>query len=157
MTQAKPSRTAHHDTFAIERTYKAPIAKVFAAWGDPAFKRKWFVGPDEWVGSPHRLDFKVGGKESIAGGPAGGQVHRYEATYHDIVVNQRIVLSYDMYMDDVRISVSLATVELLPTDTGTRLIYTEQGVFLDGYDDAGSRERGTHGLLDQLEAALAAA
>jgi hypothetical protein len=37
-----------------------------------------------------------------------------------------------------------------------RLIYTEQGVFLDGYDDAGSRERGTRDLFDKLAAALAA-
>jgi uncharacterized protein YndB with AHSA1/START domain len=151
------TRSAHHDTFVIERTYQAPIAKVFEAWGTPAFKRKWFVGPDEWTRSPHRLDFKVGGKESIAGGPASGPLHRYDATYYDIVPNQRIVYAYDMHMDDVRISVSIATVELFPADTGTRLIYTEQGVFLDGYDDAGSRERGTHGLFDQLEAALAAA
>jgi hypothetical protein len=35
-------------------------------------------------------------------------------------------------------------------------VLTEQGVFLDGYDDAGSRERGTKGLLDKLEAALKA-
>jgi uncharacterized protein YndB with AHSA1/START domain len=156
MTQsAKPS--AHHDTFVIERTFQAPIAKVFSAWADPAFKRKWFGGPDEWTRSPHRLDFKVGGKESLSGGPAGGQLHRYEAAYHDIVANHRVVSTYDMYLDDVRISVSLATVELFPADAGgTRLVYTEQAVYLDGYDDAGSRERGTRGLFDQLEAALAA-
>jgi hypothetical protein len=50
--------------------------------------------------------------------------------------------------------VSLATIELKPAGKGTKLVITEQGVFLDGYDDAGSRERGTKGLLDQLEAAL---
>ena len=155
MTES-PTRSAHHDVFTIERTYKAPIAKVFDAWASPAFKRKWFIGPDEWTRSPHRLDFKVGGKESIAGGRAGGPLHRYDATYYDIVPDHRIVFAYDMHMDDVRISVSLATVQLFPVATGTRLVYTEQGVFLDGYDDAGSRERGTHGLLDQLAAALAA-
>ena len=37
---------------------------------------------------------------------------------------------------------------------GTRLVYTEQAVFLDGYDDAGSREHGTRGLFDQLAAYL---
>jgi hypothetical protein len=31
---------------------------------------------------------------------------------------------------------------------------TEQGAFLDGYDDAGSRERGTGFLLDSLGASL---
>jgi uncharacterized protein YndB with AHSA1/START domain len=40
---------------------------------------------------------------------------------------------------------------------GTRLVLTEQGAFLDGYDDAGSRERGTGGLLDALEKSLGGA
>jgi uncharacterized protein YndB with AHSA1/START domain len=70
------------------------------------------------------------------------------------VPNTRIISSYDMHLDDKRISVSLATVELEPAGAGTRLIYTEQGAFLDGYDDAGSREHGTRGLLDKLAAAL---
>jgi hypothetical protein len=37
---------------------------------------------------------------------------------------------------------------------GTRLVFTEQAVFLDGYDDAGSREHGTNWLLDKLGEAL---
>lgn len=60
-----------------------------------------------------------------------------------------------MHMDDIRTSVSLATIELFPSGTGTRLVMTEQGAFLDGYDDAGSREEGTKLLLDALGAALA--
>ena len=59
-----------------------------------------------------------------------------------------------MRFDDKRISVSLATVEFKPAGAGTRLIYTEQGAFLDGYDDAGSREHGTRELLNKLDAAL---
>jgi hypothetical protein len=50
--------------------------------------------------------------------------------------------------------VSLATVEFMPEGAGTLLIITEQGVFLDGYDDAGAREKGTRVLLDQLDVAL---
>ena len=55
-----------------------------------------------------------------------------------------------MYVGDAKISVSLATVEIAPEGSGTRLRFTEQAVFLDGYDDAGSRERGTAGLLENL-------
>ena len=68
--------------------------------------------------------------------------------------DQRIVYSYVMHLDEQRISVSLATIELLPDGKGTLLKLTEQGVFLDGYDDAGKREEGTKGLLDQLGLAL---
>ena len=37
---------------------------------------------------------------------------------------------------------------------GTHLVMTEPGAYLDGYDDAGSRERGTQHLLDALGASL---
>ncbi|MFL6111564.1 MAG: SRPBCC domain-containing protein, partial [Catenulispora sp.] len=78
----------------------------------------------------------------------------YEARYQDIVPNERIVTSYDMHMDDKRISVSLATVEFRPDGTGTRLVLTEQGAFLDGYDDPADRQRGTVELLDALAVEL---
>ncbi|HLZ71361.1 MAG TPA: SRPBCC family protein [Dehalococcoidia bacterium] len=148
-------RSVTHATFVIERTYAASPARVFAAWADPAAKARWFAGPDEWQPGPHELDFRVGGRERVSGVPRGGPVHTFEARYHDIVPNERIISSYDMYMDETRISASLATVELQPAGDGTRLIYTEQGAFLDGYDDPALREHGTAELLDALGAALA--
>jgi uncharacterized protein YndB with AHSA1/START domain len=66
------------------------------------------------------------------------------------VPDRRIVYAYAMQLDDVKISVSLATIEFVPSGAGTTLVLTEQGAFLDGYDDAGSREHGTGGLLDKL-------
>ena len=68
--------------------------------------------------------------------------------------NERIVSSYEMHMDKQRISVSLASMEFKPNGSGTTFVLTEQGVFLDGYDDAGERERGTRELIEQLETYL---
>lgn len=147
-------RSTNHSTFVIERTYDATPAQVFAAWADPVAKARWFGGPDEWDKGREEFDFRVGGREHVAGGPKGGPVHIFDARYHDIVPDRRIVYSYDMYLDERRISVSLATVEFKPAGGGTSLIFTEQGVFLDGYDDAGSREEGTRWLLGKLDAAL---
>jgi len=149
------ARSALHATFVIERVYAAAPARVFAAWADPHAKAKWFVGPDEWATSNHELDFRVGGHERVSGGPPGGPVHAYAAHIWDILPDRRIVVAYDMHLDDKRISVSLATVELKPEGAGTRLVYTEQGVFLDGFDQPAQREEGTAALLDQLGAALA--
>jgi hypothetical protein len=53
-----------------------------------------------------------------------------------------------------RISVSLSTLELSADGSGTRMRFTEQGVFLDGHDGIAERERGTKDLLDNLERAL---
>ncbi len=49
---------------------------------------------------------------------------------------------------------SLATVEMKAKGAGTLLVVTEQGAFLDGYDDVGRREHGTGFLLDRLGASL---
>jgi uncharacterized protein YndB with AHSA1/START domain len=148
-------RTIDHSTFVIERTYPAAPARVFAAWADPASKKKWFCGPDD-ANPHHELDFRVGGRETSRGGPPGGPVYRYDAVYRDIVPEQRIVSTYEMYMGDARISVSLATVELAPDGAGTRLTYTEHGAFLDGHDSAAQRRRGTEDLLDKLGGVLGA-
>jgi uncharacterized protein YndB with AHSA1/START domain len=85
---------------------------------------------------------------------AGGRVSSFDAHYQDIVPDQRIVYTYDMHLNETRISVSLATVEFKPAGAGTRMIFTEQAVFLDDFDDAGGRERGTRALLDNLDAEL---
>lgn len=111
-------------------------------------------GPRDWESGRYELDFRVGGRERASGGPPGGPVHHYDARYQDIVPDQRIIIAYDMHLDDIRISVSLATVELKPAGTGTRLTFTEQGAFLDGYDDPALREKGTRDLLDALGAEL---
>jgi uncharacterized protein YndB with AHSA1/START domain len=70
------------------------------------------------------------------------------------VRDRRIVFTYGMHVDGKRISVSLATVEFTPAGAGTRLIFTEQAVFLDGFVDGGGRERGTRAHLERLDAAL---
>jgi uncharacterized protein YndB with AHSA1/START domain len=147
-------RSANHATFVIERVYPASPARVFKAFADPVAKASWFGGPDEWNKSRGEFDFRVGGREALSGGPPDGVQHFFDARYYDIVPDQRIVFAYDLHLGENKISVSLVTVEIKPKGTGTRLTFTEQGVFLDGYDDAGRRERGTAELLDKLGASL---
>ena len=79
---------------------------------------------------------------------------QFDATYFDIVPDERIVYAYEMHIDGVKISVSLATIEFKAAGQGTTLVVTETGAFLDGYDDAGSRERGTAQLLEQVGLSL---
>ena len=147
-------RSVRHARFTIERLYPASRERVFKAFSDPVAKAKWFVGPDDWEKSDHKLDFRAGGKESVSGGPPGGPVHHYNCSYEDIVPDERIVTTYEMHLDKTRISVSLATFEFKPAGAGTRLLLTEQGAFLDGFDKPELREAGTRSLLDQLGTAL---
>ena len=147
-------RSAAHGTFALERVYDAAPARVFKAWADPAIKARWFVAPADWLQLERSMDFRIGGTERLRGRKGSGIVSTFDSVYHDIVPDQRIIYSYDMHLDERHISVSLATVELKAEGAGTRVVITEQGAFLDGYDDGGSRERGTRILLDQLGGAL---
>ncbi|TKB11559.1 MAG: polyketide cyclase [Mesorhizobium sp.] len=150
-------RSVAHSTFVIERVYPAAPEKVYFALSDPAAKKRWFVDPDDPQPNRHEMDFRVGGKEVNAGCPSDGQMHFYNAVYQDIVPNRRIVYSYELLFGETRVSVSLATIELIAEGKGTRLILTEQGAFFDGHDKPGTREHGTGELLDALGAALQAA
>ncbi len=141
--------TVTHANFTLERTYDAAPERVYRAWTDPAAKAQWFGDPSA-PGTDHRLDFRVGGTEHTSGGSGDGPVYSYDATYRDIVPNERIVYTYDMHMGEQRISVSLSTVEFFADGAGTRLVYTEQGAFLDGLDEPAAREHGTGELLDAL-------
>lgn len=138
-----------HSTFSLERTYDAPVAKVFHALSDKDAMGAWFGSPDTL-----EVDFRVGGGTVNSGEFEGGTVHTFKSTYHDIIPDERIVYSYDMWLNDNHISVSITTITFEPDGDGTHLTFTEQGVFLDGYDDAGSREHGTNELLDELGKAV---
>lgn len=147
-------RSVTHATITAERVYTAPPERVFAAWADPVVKARWFGYPDGWETIEYRLDFRMDGRELDRGGPAGGPVYTFDALYQEIVPNRRIVYTYAMDHDQTRVSVSLATVELVPAGDGTRLTVTEQGAFLDGHDTPGQREQVTEALLEELEGVL---
>ena len=150
------SRSAVQGSFTLERTYPASRQRVYDAFATEAGKARWFGGPpDAWDLMEKAFDFRVGGKERLKAQWKTGRISDFQATYHDIVPLERIVYVYDMYIGDDMISVSLATIEFQADGDGTKVVVNEQGTFLDGYDDAGSREHGTGFLLDYLGASLA--
>src|ERR1700680_2009551 len=147
-------RSVVHATFCIERTYRASPAQVFRERTGPAAKAKWCTGGNGSTLLAREMDGRPGGREHVTGRKDTGVVSTFDAIYHDVIADERIVYAYEMHLDDRKISVSLATLELKPAGTDTRLVMTEQGAFLDGYDDAGSREHGTNLLLDALGKSL---
>lgn len=153
--------TTVHSTFVIERHYPVAPEKVFAAFADPVKKRRWFVESEGFAVDEFEMDFRVGGDEHSSfrfqgDGPlAEGTPISNDTRYHDIVPNQRIVLAYTMTVGGKRISASLATFELLPSQNGTDLIFTEQAAFFEGADGAEIRQGGWRELFDRLAKELA--
>jgi uncharacterized protein YndB with AHSA1/START domain len=146
-----------HDTFSIKHNYSATPERVLNAFADPAKKRRWYRGSRE--SEELEMDFRVGGSErsrSVLGPdtPFPGVTVTNHTNYQDIVPNRRIVYAYTMTLGEQRISASLATVELLPADRGTDLIFTEQGAFFEGADGPLRREHGWGELLERLAAEL---
>ena len=157
MNQIAPANDEHsviHSTFTIERTYPQSPECVFFAFADKATVRRWRVGGDGFTITEFSFDFRVGGGEVSRFSYQGGPEIRLDAQFQDIVPDQRIVFSYRMAIGSQPLSASLTTVELAPSGDGTRLTYTEQGVFFDGVDSAQGREEGTRGLLEALAAEL---
>ena len=154
-------RPVIHDTFAIERTFPASPSRVFAAFASKEAKDAWGdtgdlsePGPDA---GDTEFDFRIGGRERFGIGYQGTSF-RYDALYYDIVPDQRIIYSYEMYANDARISVSVATIEFAATPEGTALAWTEQGAYLDGFDGPEApqlRRGGTAEMLDGLAKYLA--
>jgi len=145
-----------HDTFSIERSYPAAPSRVFAAFASREAKDAWGGDPSfeaaEGEAAVAEFDFRPAGRERF-GLKYDGTTYRYDALYYDIVQDQRIVYSYEMYANGTRISVSIATVEFVKSGDGTSLTWTEQGAYLDGIDGAEApamRKGGTIEMLDGL-------
>ena len=156
-----PSRSIVHASFTITKVYNAAPARVFQAFADEKAKDKWFSGPGQWTLVSRSFDFREGGTETLAGRWESGMVTRFDCVYRDIVPpaengEARIIYTYNMFVDERKISVSQAAIEIRPEGRGTKFVLTEYGDYLDGYDDAGSREHGTNWLIDKLGESLAA-
>ena len=153
MTQVT-ERSIAYDTFVIERDFAVTPARAFHAFADQTAKADWFGGPTT---SEVQFDFRVGGQEIMSGAephtPADD--FRFVATYHDIVDNERIIYSYEMYAGGKKLSVSQTTITFEPTDEGTHLTFTEYGAYLDGLEPIGLRETGSIELMDSLGEYLA--
>jgi uncharacterized protein YndB with AHSA1/START domain len=148
------STPAVFGSFTLERVFPVQASRVFHALTNMEAKAKWFSGGPEQVMVERYMDATPGGRERAHGRWPNGNTSCFDAVYFDVVPDRRLVYAYEMHLNGEKISVSLATLELSPAKGGTRLVVTEQGSFLDGYADNGSREEGTGFLLDQLGASL---
>ena len=150
--------TTIHNTFVIERRYPVAPRRVFAAFADPAQKRRWY-GAERDAVEAFDMDFRPGGREQMryrlgADTPFPGVAMVNEGAYADIEPDRRIVFTQTMSLGARRISAALITAEILPDEGGALLILTHQAAFFEGADGPARREAGWRGLLDKLAQAL---
>jgi uncharacterized protein YndB with AHSA1/START domain len=155
-----PEQSVIHNTFTIERTYPAPPERVFAAFADPARKRRWYAESEKHDIEGFEMEFRAGGVERFCyrfreGTPFPGVTLSSDGAFQDIVPGRRIVITSTMSLGGRHISTSLVTFELLPDGTGTKLICVHQGAFFEGSDGPQMREAGWRALFEKLAVELA--
>lgn len=148
-----------HNTFVIERNFPQSPRRVFSAFAQPALKRRWYAEGDHEIQDFH-MDFRLGGSERFRyrfkeGHPIAGSEIANESTYQDILEEKRIVMTTRMALNGKPIAVMLATFEFVPAASGTDLILTHQGTYVDWPDGAKMIEMGWKSLIDRLQKELA--
>jgi len=146
-----------HGTFTLTRRWNAAPDRVFAAWADPAVKAQWFGPREDWSLIRRSLDVRAGGTEVLEGTfTKTGRTALFEARYHLVEPDRRLIYDYDLHHGGSFHSVTLSSLVLQPENGGTRVSYTEQIVFIDGTDGTASREHGTSLQFDLIEKVLVA-
>jgi uncharacterized protein YndB with AHSA1/START domain len=136
---AKPSLT-------LKRRLKAPPAKVYAAWTDPAQIARWF-GPGETAVIKAESDPRVGGRYRIAFRGTDGEEHDVSGTYREVEPDAKLVFTWAWRTTPER--ESLVTV-LLKREGDFTLLTLIHEQFFD--EPARDRHRGGwSGALDKLE------
>src|SRR6476620_3208977 len=117
------TQSTAHGSFTVERDFPYPPERVFAAWTTAEAKSAWFAqGENEFVdrNEEYSLDFREGGLERLVARLQSGKKMVLETRFYDIVSNERIVATYDILIDDRRLSVSVWSAQFIATDEGTK-------------------------------------
>ena len=151
--------TVIHDTFTLERTYAASVARVFAFLSEPERKKTWYAAAEGRDVAAFEMDFRDGGVERLAirlgqDTPFPGTIVENASRYEDIVPGQRVVTSGSMTLGGRRISSHLVTLELVADGETTILRLTHQAAFYEGADGPEMRKGGWEVLLASLGRAI---
>lgn len=148
-----------HSNFVLERKYPQPPDRVFAAFAQPARKRRWYAEGEHEI-QEFEMEFRVGGAERLRyrfkeGHPIAGSEISNESNFADIVPDQRIVMTSKMLLNGKPITVMLATFEFRPSGAGTDLVLTHQAAYIEWPGGAEMIKAGWTSLLERVGTYLA--
>ena len=133
----------------IKRLIKAPRARVYAAWTDPAQLKQWF-GPENVQTHDFIAEVRVGGKFRWDLTSSEGERMAVGGEYHELRPGRKIVFTWQWEDDEAwENNVSVVTVELTDRDGGTELRLTHERLPNEASRDG--HTRGWNSALDKLE------
>ena len=142
-TAVKPSLT-------IKRRFKAPPAKVFAAWTKPELMARW-LGPTDVQKVVAESDPRVGGRYRIQMIMAE-DVHDVSGTYREFVPDEKLVFTWAWKSTPER--ESLVTVTIKPDGDGSLMTLLHEQFFDEAARDG--HNRGWTEIVGKLAAYLEA-
>lgn len=157
------------NALVIERTFSAPVEKVWKAWSDPEEYKKWW-GPKNFTAPVIKLDFRVGGTflGCMRGKPTPDKPEQdfwSTGTYKEIVPMKKIVVTDSFADKDGKVvPSSYYGMEGIPTELLVTVTFEElpQGTTKmtlrhEGFPEGPNKELATAGWnesFDKLAASL---
>lgn len=145
----------HHTTIALERSYAAPVERVFSAFADPLARAEWSAPPNDAL-VYEEADFREGGRDIFRCGPPNDLRFRGVTSYQVIVPNRCVVSAESLSEGATQLAVALNTLEFEPASDGTNLRLTVQIVSFVGPGMVGGYESGNRSAFEGLARHLAA-
>jgi uncharacterized protein YndB with AHSA1/START domain len=139
--------TEHRDRILrIERSFRAPIGRVFDAWTSEEVMRRWLhCGPD-WETPTAEVDLRVGGAIRIVMLDPDGDEHGASGEYLVIERPHRLVFTWTF--DEHPENHQLIELQFSERDGATTVVMINSGIATEGLEE--SQRTGWHLCFDNL-------
>jgi uncharacterized protein YndB with AHSA1/START domain len=138
----------------VERTFRAPVEAVFAAWTSAEMLRRWYQPGADWATPLAELDLRVGGRLRVAMRSPAGNVFGGGGEFREIDPPRRLVFTWTWDRPEVGEGMQLVEVEFTDNRDGT----TTVALINRGLHDEEIREShrdGWEASFDNLDVVLA--
>ncbi len=132
------------ERLVVKRTFKTPVARVYAAWTDAEQMKRWFA-PGEMTVPAAEADVREGGRYRVQMSESGSDYafHTTGGVYREVVPNQRLVFTWQWEGSELETVVTLEFKSLSANETEITLIH-------EGFDSEDSLNKDGQGCEDCL-------
>ena len=130
-------------SLTLDRTLRAPPARVWAAWTQPEVMATWF-GPHHVRVEQAEADVRVGGRFRVVMREDNGERHEVAGDYAVVEPERRLVFSWAWVSMPERVSRVTVTLRAVPEGTALTLVH-------DRFADPDTATRHARGWTESLE------
>lgn len=109
----------------MNRTFNAPLERVFRAFADPEQLVKWW-GPESMSVIDHEIDVRVGGAWRTTIRSEGGDDHTMSGVYREISPPHRLAFTWAWERDGERGHETVVTIQLSEDGERTKLAFLQE-------------------------------